>query len=165
MTTNNHSQTPTSEPKPSTSLFGRKPIQILKAFFSCFFDFCGIIGAGKAVNKSAASAASPDSVKFQAMIKSAASAASSKPKSREGSSRGVQDGGSAGGRRPRGTPPELPSLDLGFLEAALAADLLADSLPLSRNALMLGHAPHSPVEPNVTVRQTSLYVQICVGTV
>ena len=30
----------------------------------------------------------------------------------------------AGGRRPRGTPLELPSLDLGFLEAALAADLI-----------------------------------------
>ena len=55
-----------------------------------------------AVNQSAASAASPDSVKFQAVIKSAASA----------------------GRRPRGTSLELPSLDLGFLEAALAADLI-----------------------------------------
>ena len=60
---------------------------------------------------------------FQAVIKSAASAASRKPKSRKGSSRGVQAGGSAGGRRPRGTPLELPSLDLSFLEAALAADL------------------------------------------
>ena len=40
-----------------------------KALFS-------IIGAGKAVNKSAASAASPDSAKFQAVIKLAASAAS-----------------------------------------------------------------------------------------
>ena len=60
---------------------------------------------------------------FQAVIKSAASAASRKPKSREGSSRGVQDGGSAGGRRPWGTPLELPSLDLGFLEAVLAANL------------------------------------------
>ena len=60
---------------------------------------------------------------FQAVIKLAAGAASRKPKSREGSSRGVQDGGSAGGRRPRGTPLELPSLDFGFLEAALAADL------------------------------------------
>ena len=58
------------------------------------------------------------------VIKSASSAASRKPKSREGSSRGVQDGGSAAGRRPRGTPLELPSLDLGFLEAALAADLI-----------------------------------------
>ena len=57
-----------------------------------------------AVNKSAASAASPDSVKFQQVIKSAASAASRKPKSREGSSRGVQDSGSAGRRQPRGTP-------------------------------------------------------------
>ena len=61
---------------------------------------------------------------FEAVIKSAASAASRKSKSSEGRSRGVQDGGSAGGRRPRGTPLELPSLDLGFLEAALAADLI-----------------------------------------
>ena len=45
------------------------------------------------MNKSAASAASLDYVKFQAVIKSAASAASRKPKSREGSSRGVQDDG------------------------------------------------------------------------
>ena len=45
------------------------------------------------VNKSAASAASPDSVKFQAVIKSAASAASPKAKSREGSSRGAPGDG------------------------------------------------------------------------
>ena len=59
------------------------------------------------MNKSAASAASPDYVgkpfwsildfwdfgKFQAVIKSAASAASPKAKSREGSSREVQDDG------------------------------------------------------------------------
>ena len=76
------------------------------------------------MNQSAASAASLDSVKFQAVIKSAASAASRKPKSREGSSRGVQDGASAAGRRPRGSPLELSSLDLDFLEAALAADLI-----------------------------------------
>ena len=44
-----------------------------------------------AVNQSAASAASPDSVNFQAVIKSAASAASRKPKSREGSSRSQKD--------------------------------------------------------------------------
>ena len=69
-------------------------------------------------------AASLDYVKCQAVIKAAASTASRKPKSREGSARGVQDGGSAGGRRPRGTPLELPSLDWGFLEAALAADLI-----------------------------------------
>ena len=66
---------------------------------------------------------------FQAEIKSAASAASSKPKSGEGRSRGVQDGGSAGRRRPRGTHLELPSLDLGFLDAALAADLITDQDP------------------------------------
>ena len=52
----------------------------------------------EAVNQSAASAASPDYVKFQAVIRPAASAATRKPKSREGSSRGVQDGSSAGGR-------------------------------------------------------------------
>ena len=52
-----------------------------------------------AVNQSAASAGSPDSIKFQAVIKSAASAA-------------------------RGTPLELPFLDVGFLEAALPADLI-----------------------------------------
>ena len=37
---------------------------------------------------------------------------------------GAPDGSLAGGRRPRGTPLELPSLDVGFLEAALAADLI-----------------------------------------
>ena len=45
------------------------------------------------MNKSAASAASLDYVKFQAVIKSAASAASPKAKSREGSSRGAPDDG------------------------------------------------------------------------
>ena len=87
------------------------------------------------VNKSAASAASPDYVKFQAVIKSAASAASREPKSREGSSRerpgdrGRWDDG--GGRTTdqdsddsSGRSLELPSRDLGFLEAALAADLI-----------------------------------------
>ena len=59
------------------------------------------------------------------MIKSAAGAASRKPKYGERNSRGVQDGSLAGGRRPRGTALELPSLDLGFLEAALAADMIA----------------------------------------
>ena len=58
------------------------------------------------------------------MIKSAASTASRKPKSRQGSSRGAPDGGSAGGRRPRGAPLKLPFLDVGFLEAALAADVI-----------------------------------------
>ena len=93
-------------------------------FIDFLNDFLRIIGAGEAVNKSAASAASLDYVKFPAVIKSAASAASRKPKSREGSSRGVQDGGSAGGRRPWGPSLELPYLDLGFLQAALAADLI-----------------------------------------
>ena len=76
------------------------------------------------MNQSAASAASLDYVKFQAVIKSAASAASRKPKSREGSSRGVQDGGSAGGRWPQGAPLGLGFLGLVFREAALAADLI-----------------------------------------
>ena len=51
------------------------------------------------VNKSAASAASPDYVKFQAVIKSAASAASPKTSSREPRPRGVKGpkAGSAGG--------------------------------------------------------------------
>ena len=47
-------------------------------FLDMFLLFAKMIGAGKAVNKSAASAASPDYVKFQAVIKSAASAASRK---------------------------------------------------------------------------------------
>ena len=90
------------------------------------------------MNKSADSAACPHCIEFQAVIKlgqfgiwtfkvvikSAASAASRKPESRGPKSRGAPDGGSAGGRRPRGTPLELPSLDLGFLDAALAADLI-----------------------------------------
>ena len=58
-------------------------------------------------NKSAASAASPASLEFQAVIKSAASAASRKPKSREGSSRAVPRG-----RRPPAEPPS--ALDLGI---------------------------------------------------
>ena len=76
------------------------------------------------VNQSAASAASPDSVKFQAVIKAAASAASRKPKSREGSSRGVPHGRRLSAEPPSCTPLELPSLDLGSLEAALATDLI-----------------------------------------
>ena len=81
-------------------------------------------------NKSAASAASLDSVKFQAMIKSAASAASPKAKSREGSSRGAPrsvvrtDPSSGRPRRPTeprrpGAPLELPPLDFAFGEACL----------------------------------------------
>ena len=64
-----------------------------------------IIRAEEAVNKSAASAASPDYVKSQAVIKSAASAASPKAKSEKPRSRGA----------PRGRHPG---------EAALAADLI-----------------------------------------
>ena len=87
------------------------------------------------VDKSAASAASPDYVKFQAVIKSAASAASPKAKSREGSSRGapravvrirsvVRPTPSSHRAPSSGAPLELPSLDFAFGEAALAADLI-----------------------------------------
>ena len=78
----------------------------------------------RAANKSAVSAASPDSVKLQAVIKLAASTASRKPKSREGSSRGEPQGRCPPAEPPSCTPLELPSLDLGFLEAALATDLI-----------------------------------------
>ena len=105
--------------------------EIKKSYFFCIFSiFFSIFGLAakyhkkEVVHQSAASAVSPDYVKFQAVLKLAASAASRKPKSREASSRGVRDGGSAGGRWPWGTPLELPSLDLVCLEAALAADLL-----------------------------------------
>ena len=75
--------------------------------------------------KSAASAASLDYVKFQAVIKSAASAASPKAKSREGSSRGAPDDGARwddgdgratgdGRTTERGTPLDLGFLDFGF---------------------------------------------------
>ena len=72
-------------------------------------------GVQESVNKSAARAASPDYKKFQAVIKSAAHAASRKPKIR--------------GIAPRPSPASrdvglaLPWI-LGFLEAALAADLI-----------------------------------------
>ena len=69
---------------------------------------------------------------FQDVIKSAASAASRKPKSREGSSREVPRG-----RRPPAeavvlhfcTSLELPSLDLGFL----ASSRLDHGLKFSKN--------------------------------
>ena len=78
----------------------------------------------KKQNKSAASAASPDYVKFQAVIKSAASAASPKAKSREGSSRGapravvrirsvVRPPPSSHRPPSSGAPLDLGSLDLG----------------------------------------------------
>ena len=87
------------------------------------------------MNKSAASAASPDYVKFQAVIKLAASAASPKAKSREGSSRGAprfvvpSDLLSGRPRRPTvprrpGAPLEFACLDFAFGEAVLAADLI-----------------------------------------
>ena len=105
-------------------------------FFIVFRRFLGILGAGEAVNKSDASAASPDSVEFQAVIKSAASAGSRKPKIKEtkiqGSARTTGLGGTTGtagrrgtvGRRNGALPWILVSLILGFLEAALAADLI-----------------------------------------
>ena len=76
------------------------------------------------MNKSAASAASLDYVKFQAVIKSAASAASPKAKSRKPRPRGAPGNGSAGGQQHWGAPPGLGFLDLVFGEAALAADLI-----------------------------------------
>ena len=87
------------------------------------------------MNKSAASAASLDYVKFEAVIKSAANAASPKAKSREGSFREAPGRRGTVGRRARpydgsvrtterGAPLELPSLDFAFGEAALAADLI-----------------------------------------
>ena len=60
---------------------------------------------------------------FQAVIKSAASAIPPKNKSREPRPR-APGHGSAGGRRPRGAPLGLGSLDLVFGEAALTADLI-----------------------------------------
>ena len=64
----------------------------------------GIIGDGKAVNKSAASAASLDYVKFQAVIKSAARAASRKTKSQGPRSRGAPEP-----RRPHAEPSSVGS--------------------------------------------------------
>ena len=80
------------------------------------------------MNKSAASAASLDYVKFQAVIKSAAGAASRKPKSKGPRSRGAP--GRQLGKRPaagQGASLDLGPLDLVFLEAALAADLITSS--------------------------------------
>ena len=105
----------------------------------CIFEIFGRsaakYGEKRAVNESAASEASRDCVKFQAVIKSAASAASPKAKSREGSSRGapraVARSDPSSGRpcrptvpRRQGAPLELASLDSAFGEAALAADLI-----------------------------------------
>ena len=61
---------------------------------------------------------------FQAVIKSAAGAASREPKSREGSSREGPRGCRSPAEPLSCIPLDLPSLDLGFLEAALAADLI-----------------------------------------
>ena len=71
--------------------------------------FCGV---REFVNKSAASAASPDYVKFQAKSK--------KPTSRGAPEAVIRQ------RGPRpGAPLGLGFLDLAFGEAALAADLIA----------------------------------------
>ena len=69
----------------------------------------------ESANKSAATAASPECVKFQAVIKLAASTASRKPKI-QGSVRRLSSASQAVARA-------LPWI-LGFLEAALAADLI-----------------------------------------
>ena len=61
---------------------------------------------------------------FQAVIRSAATTASRKPKSRQGSFRVAPEGGSAGGQRPQGAPLGIGFVDLVFGEAALEADLI-----------------------------------------
>ena len=61
---------------------------------------------------------------FQAVMKSAASGALRKPKSREGNSRGALQGLRPPVELPSGAPLDLPFLNLGVLEAALAADLI-----------------------------------------
>ena len=78
----------------------------------------------ESVNKSAASAASLDSVEFQAVIKSAASAASRKTKSWGPSSRKASDGGSACGRRGTGFSPGAwsPGFDLPGASASSSLD-------------------------------------------
>ena len=67
------------------------------------------------MNKSAASAASPDFVNFQAVIKLAASAASRKPK--------IQGSAWATARLVDDSLVAVPWI-VGFLEEALAADLI-----------------------------------------
>ena len=116
-------------------LGARAPKKIQKKYQNLGLCPC-LLAVREFANKSAASAASPDSVKFQAVIKPAASAASRKPKIKE-----TKIQGSAPFRRPtvprrpavpvvppspvvRALPWILVSLILGFLEAALAADLI-----------------------------------------
>ena len=86
----------------------------------------------ESANESAASAAFPNYVKFQAMIKSAASAASRKPKSREGSSRGVPRG-----RRPPAEAVVLHSPGASFpgfgLPGGCASSRLDHGLKFSQN--------------------------------
>ena len=85
------------------------------------------------MNKSAASAASLDSVKFQAVIKSAASAASPKAKSRKGSSREVSRG-----RRPPAEAVVLHSPGASFpgfgLPGGCASSRLDHGLKFSKTA-------------------------------
>ena len=88
--------------------------QMIFFLLSADFDPSGAVQ--DSVNKSAASAASPNYVKFGAAIKSAASTAFPKAKSKDAVIRQP-------GRRP-GAPLGLGFLDLAFGEAALAADLI-----------------------------------------
>ena len=106
--------------------FGSNPVQ------SLLFLEMHVFGAWRRQKRTfparrTAGAASLDYVKFQAVIKSAASAASREPKSREGSSRGEPRGRRPPAEPPSCTPLGLASLDLGFLEAALAVDLIKAS--------------------------------------
>ena len=82
--------------------FGPKR-QIFYIFSLFLVSFFWIFRVWGAANKSTASAASPDYVKFQAVIKSAASAASRKPKIKE-----TKIQGSAPFRRP--TVPRRPAV-------------------------------------------------------
>ena len=106
-----------SGPRHHSSASGlRLTMLILTFVLKYFWLFFGVIGAGKAVNKSAASAA----VKFQAVIKSAASAASQIQGIQvQGSARTTGTVGRRGrpvpdriGRRGRVAPLDLGSLDL-----------------------------------------------------
>ena len=76
------------------------------------------------MNKSAASAAFPDYMKFQAVIKSAASAASRTPKSRDQAPGERPEHRRLQTEPPSGAPPEVGPLDLVFRDAALAANLI-----------------------------------------
>ena len=81
------------------------------------------LGGWEGANKLAAGAASTNTVMYQTMIMSAASAASRKTNSMGPSFRGALDGDSAEDNGARCTSLELGPLDLVPLVAALAADL------------------------------------------